>query len=218
MSTETEQHDAILTSHLDTKALKTEATYDKTTCAWFFGKEDPNWVFSNMAGQLPIRFPVVNGGFLWNSSEQLYQASKFGPDVECVPKTWKDGTKGSPNVRKRIQQQSTPRGAKMTQKCAVALVRWEWEDPDLELRIHSMLWVLELKYRTHRTFRESLDSTGDRPIVEVSNRDTFWGCREVSPGVLGGQNVLGKLLMDLRGRRESVRSGDLTYRCGFILD
>lgn len=108
----------------------------------------------------------------------------------------------------------------MTQKCAVkaGLVRDDWDDPEFEVRIHSMLWVLELKLcSTPFTFGKELMVTGDRPIVEISRKDDFWGCKEVGRKLVG-RNVLGKLLMRVREHAEDIRKGQLSYPGGFLLD
>lgn len=108
----------------------------------------------------------------------------------------------------------------MTQKCAVAagLVRNDWEDQGLEIRIHSMLWVLELKRRHNPlTFGRELASTGTKSIVEVSSKDDSWGCKDMN-GTLVGKNVLDKLLMLLRERAERVKQNEFSYPAGFLLD
>lgn len=207
----------IIDSEISMVELKEEAVYEKTSCAWFFSKKDNNWLLSNMAGQMPIYFPK---GVRWNSSEQLYQASKYFPNTTCLPESAKGKQGIEPDVRKRIANQSAARGAKMTQKCAVkaGLVRDDWEDPDFEVRIHSMLWVLELKlYYNPFTFGRDLLATGDRLIVEVSRKDDFWGCKEVN-GKLVGRNVLGKLLILVRERAGEIKRGKFSYPDGFLLD
>ena len=207
------QHVAIEKSSLDIEKLKAEETYGLNECAWFFAKKDSYWEISNMAGAMSIRFKDQ----LFNSSEQLYQASKYPPDVECVPKS---NPKAEPNVRKRIMEQTAAKGSKMTQKCAVeaGLVRKDWDDDRFEIRIHSMLWVLELKlWCNPRTFGTALKSTGNLPIVEKSNKDAFWGGRE-NGDVLVGSNVLGKLLTLLRDDKyEMVRNHQFTYPEGLLL-
>ena len=81
-----------------------------------------------------------------------------------------------------------------------------------------MLWVLELKlYWNQSTFGEKLMATGNLPIVEISTKDDFWGCKEVSAGCLVGLNVLGKLLMDVRSRMDMVKRGQFTYPNGWLL-
>lgn len=46
---------------------------------------------------------------------------------------------------------------------------------------------------------DELAQTGDRPIVEKSFRDSFWGARPNEKGFMVGRNVLGRLWMELRG-------------------
>jgi hypothetical protein len=47
-------------------------------------------------------------------------------------------------------------------------------------------------------FGRLLLSTGERAIVEESTKDAFWGAKPQPDGVLVGENVLGRLLMELR--------------------
>ena len=210
-----QQYKAIRYSSLDLSKLKTSTIYKKSNCAWFFSKKDPFWEYSNMAGGFPI---ILKSG-RWHSSEQLYQASKYSPDIECIPQSAKTTRGRIPNVRERIFNSTNPRGSKMTQKCAVKndLVRKDWDDKH-EIRIHSMLWVLELKLYNHpRAFGQVLLNSGDKAIVEKSNKDSFWGCKEHNHELLGC-NVLGKLLTILRDEKfEDVKKGIFTYPNGFLL-
>jgi len=67
-----------------------------------------------------------------------------------------------------------------------------------------MRWCLHVKLAQNaRKFGDLLLSTGDRPIVEQSRRDAFWGAKPIDAGKLTGVNVLGRLLMELR---EEVRA------------
>lgn len=211
-----DQHELIQNAPIDIKSLKKKATYNKADCAWFHSKEDPRWELSNMAGGMTLKFDNK----IWNSSEQLYQASKYSPNAICLPATSKTERGAIPYVRARIEAMTNARGAKMTQKCAVkaGLVRPDWDDPQYEIRIHSMLWVLELKlFYNHSTFGKVLKDTGDEPIVEISKKDFFWGCKDIGNGTLEGQNVLGKLLQIVRSRRAEVFSGKFYYENGFLL-
>ena len=54
--------------------------------------------------------------------------------------------------------------------------------------------ALYAKYTQHQRLRDLLLGTGDREIVEHTSNDSFWG----DGGDGRGQNVLGKLLMELR--------------------
>lgn len=165
---------------------------------------------------MPIFWPLAQQPEnRWNS-EQLYQASKYATDVECYKKD--AASSDDPCVRNRIRAQRGPRGAKMTQKCAekAGLVRSDWEGRD-GVRLKSMLWVLELKlFWNPSTFGATLARTGTKPIVEVSAKDAFWGCKRVG-NYLVGQNHLGRLLMKVRARRKQIRRGEFTYPDGFLL-
>lgn len=106
----------------------------------------------------------------------------------------------------------------MTQKCAekAGLVRKDWESQ--EVRIKSMLWVLELKlYWNPMPFGKVLADSGTLPIVEVSSKTDFWGASERPDGTLVGSNVLGKLLADLRSRMDAVKRKQFTFPDGFLL-
>ena len=59
-----------------------------------------------------------------------------------------------------------------------------------------------------------LAATGERPIVEVSTRDPWWGARPVAERY-EGSNVLGRLWMELR---QHVRDGDPATRPGAGID
>jgi type I restriction enzyme S subunit len=47
-------------------------------------------------------------------------------------------------------------------------------------------------------FAELLLTSDDRPIVEESGKNDFWGAKPLENGTLVGRNVLGRLLMELR--------------------
>jgi type I restriction enzyme S subunit len=68
-----------------------------------------------------------------------------------------------------------------------------------------MRWCLHLKLSQNPvSFGRLLDSTGDRPIVEDSRKDAFWGAiPDATDTTLTGCNVLGQLLMELRDQRRA---------------
>ncbi len=211
-----EQHESIKNIPIDIDTMKTSVTYKKSECAWFHSKEEPCWELSNMAGGMPLKFDSKT----WNSSEQLYQASKYSPTDICLPATSKTEKGSIPYVRARIESMTNARGSKMTQKCAVkaGLVRPDWDDSKYEIRIHSMLWILELKlFYNPSTFGKVLKNTGDDPIIEISKKDFFWGCKDIGNDTLEGQNVLGKLLQIVRSRRTEILNGKFYYKNGFLL-
>ena len=68
-----------------------------------------------------------------------------------------------------------------------------------------MRWVLRRKLETlPELIGPVLDRTEDRPIVEISNRDPFWGAAPTQTPegpAYQGRNVLGRLWMELRQHR-----------------
>lgn len=136
---------------------------------------------SNMSGGYPIR---VNG-IRFLTSEALYQACRF-PHL--------------PDVQRMIIGENSPMTAKMKSKPYRKDSRPDWD----RVRIKVMRWCLRVKLAQNwEMFSELLLRTGDRPIVEESRRDDFWGAKPQNEQSLVGMNVLGRLLMELR---ESVKA------------
>lgn len=136
---------------------------------------------SNMAPGFPIRV----AGVPLRTSEALYQACRF-PHM--------------PEVQKIIVEEISPMTAKMRSKPYRNDSRECWD----EIRIPIMKWCLRVKLAQNwNTFGDLLERTGDKPIVEDSRKDGFWGAVKNETGNLKGKNVLGRLLMELR---EKIRS------------
>ena len=73
--------------------------------------------------------------------------------------------------------------------------RPDWDTSSTKI----MRWCLRVKLaQNFERFSSLLLATGDRPIVEQSRKDDFWGAKPESPSRLIGANVLGRLLMELR--------------------
>jgi ribA/ribD-fused uncharacterized protein len=69
--------------------------------------------------------------------------------------------------------------------------------PDWEaVKFDVMLWLNRRKFQLP-SYREALLATGDRPLVENSPVDSFWGGRD-SGGGYTGENMLGLVLMQVR--------------------
>jgi ribA/ribD-fused uncharacterized protein len=167
-------------------SAKDYRSYDITKAASFRKTTESFGGLSNMAGGYPI---IVNGVKIL-TSEALYQACRY-PD-------W-------PEVQKIIIGQHSPMTAKMISKREREKCRSDWDS----VRVGIMKWCLRIKLiQNWDTFTELLESTGDMPIVEVSNKDPFWGCK-VEEKKLVGVNALGRLLMELREYRRS-KEGQLS--------
>lgn len=138
---------------------------------------------SNMAAGFPL---WVNGVKIL-TSEALYQACRF-PHL--------------PEVQREIISQISPMTAKMKSKPYRSKSRNDWE----RVRTKIMRWCLRVKLaQNYEEFGGLLLATKDRPIVEQSRKDSYWGAKSVgiADETLIGQNILGRLLMELR---ESLRN------------
>jgi ribA/ribD-fused uncharacterized protein len=71
-----------------------------------------------------------------------------------------------------------------------ASVRSDWHD----IKVNIMRLIIRAKTEQHPYVRRKLLATGDRELIEDSWRDDFWGW---GPN-RDGQNMLGKLWMELR--------------------
>lgn len=131
-----------------------------------------------MAPGYPISLPNIR----IRTSEALYQACRF-PHL--------------PQVQHMILNESSPMTAKMKSKPFRDQSRPDWD----EVRVPIMKWCLRVKLANNWVkFSALLKETGDRPIVEESRKDAFWGAKSGQDNILSGQNVLGRLLMELRER------------------
>ena len=151
-------------------------TYERASSVVFLKTDEPFGGLSNMAGGYPLR---VNGIRIF-TSEALYQACRFPH---------------RPEVQRLIIEQRSPITAKMKSKPYRQDSRPDWD----RVRVNVMRWSLRVKLAQNwRTFSALLLKSGDRPIVEQSRKDDFWGGKAQEDGTLVGMNVLGRLLMELR--------------------
>jgi type I restriction enzyme S subunit len=156
-------------------------TYDRAGSVVFLKTHEAFGGLSNMAGG----FPLLVQGVHIHTSEALYQACRF-PHL--------------PDVQRLIIGQASPMTAKMKSKPHRQESRADWD----RVRVKVMRWCLRVKLvQNWEQFSQLLLRTGDRPIVEESRKDDFWGAKPVDEQTLVGMNVLGRLLMELR---EAVRS------------
>lgn len=159
-------------------------TYDRDHAVVFLKTKEAFGGLSNMASGFPLR---VNGIRIL-TSEALYQACRF-PHM--------------PDIQRLIIAQSSPMTAKMKGKPYRSQSRPDWDAQ----RVRIMRWCLRVKLlQNYDQFSRLLLSTGDMPIVEHSRKDNFWGAIPDYSTLLIGENVLGRLLMELR---EEIKKGDL---------
>jgi type I restriction enzyme, S subunit len=151
--------------------------YQRTESVVFLKTQEAFGGLSNMAGGYPL---TVNGIRIY-SAEALYQACRF-PHL--------------PDVQRLIIGQHSPMTAKMVGKPHRHNSRPDWDN----VRVNVMRWCLRVKLlQNWERFGALLLETNDRPIVEESRRDAFWGAKpNPEQDTLIGINALGRLLMELR--------------------
>ena len=120
------------------------------------------------------------------TSEALYQACRFPH---------------RPEVQQVIIRQNSPMTAKMKGKPYRKDSRPDWD----HVRTRIMRWCLRVKLaQNYEEYGRLLLATVGRPIVELSRKDDYWGAKAsgIAEGTLIGQNILGRLLMELRDLRQ----------------
>ena len=142
---------------------------------------------SNMANGMPITVDQLT----FQSSEGLYQALKF-PSM--------------PNVQQQIAKANNGFNAKKT-AYAWKGIRTDWNDVRIDAMRIALYWKLCQNYTR---FYGCLLSTNGMPIVEISLKDSFWGAAPKPNGTLVGENILGKLLIELRDAI-SIHNGKILF-------
>lgn len=119
-----------------------------------------------------------------DSAQSFYQAHKFATVDSPVSRAIFDAILGA----------STPEAAarlgRLSQRSTPAAVRPDWQ----QAKVDVMRTALRAKFTQHAAARALLLATGTALLVEASPNDYVWG-----EGLDGtGENLLGKLLMELR--------------------
>src|SRR5262249_30875441 len=123
---------------------------------------DPIRLYSKIAGYHQLStfapFMLEAQGVYWPTLEHYFQAQKF-PEAVSAP------------CREKIRAAKTPKEAKALGRTRNIAIRPDWE----EVRDGVMLAALRKKFAAGE-LRELLRATGDRPLVEASPFDSYWGC------------------------------------------
>ena len=140
-----------------------------------FGNGDPEWGWlSNFSPRYPFEYRGQKIKYL----ECMYQFMKH-LDFE-------------PELAEEILACDNPKLAKKLGRSKLCSEHW------VNQRESRMRICLAQKFWTNPKANRALLATGDRPIVEFSKYDDFWGAKHFDFKRLKGQNVLGKLLMEVR--------------------
>lgn len=150
-------------------------TLDTSRQVFFY--EQDHYYLSNFSA-----FRLHWKGINFDTSEAAYHWEKF-PD--------------SPIVRREIAHARSAHDAFKIAEESRSLRREDWDGMKVDL----MRDILRAKATQHEYVRRKLLQTGDRELIENSWRDAFWGW---GPN-RDGQNMLGKLWMDVRAELRSAQ-------------
>lgn len=173
----------------------------------FYKSEDPYYEFMNFY-KLPT--PITIDGKLWQTTEHYFQAMKFyvpesprymeyvniihncdGPMKAAILGRQKQ--KGGPAATWKVNKETDTRTLNDTMKeYSDVTLRPDWEDVKLDI----MRKALEAKFTQIPDLKKLLKETGTRDLIENSPKDSYWGCGRDKKG----QNMLGKLLVELRAK------------------
>lgn len=154
---------------MDQMELHKLDTQDKV----FFYEQD-FYVLSNFSS-----FRLFWMGKDFDTSEHAYHWSKFDGSASHHPEI----------QRMILQARSAHDAFKIAENCRASR-RADWD----AVKVNIMGNILRAKAQQHEYVRRKLLATGDRELIEDSWRDDFWG---LGPNH-DGQNVLGKLWMEVR--------------------
>ena len=152
--------------------------WDKDQCACFKYTKAQYGALSNFA-PIPIKVGLLGGDIDVKDSERLFQALKFPFDE---------------SLQKDILGAVSPREAKAIARANNSKRRADWN----KISLHIMYWVLRTKLASApKLIGAVLEETEDKPIVEVSSNDNFWGARPRGDHLVGA-NMLGAVWMQIR--------------------
>lgn len=125
-------------------------------------------------------------GEQWPSVEHYYQAMKFEES----------------DYRESIRNATHPADATKLGKSKKHGRRKDWD----KVKVTYMTRATYIKCRTHPEVAAALLASGEKPIVETSQYDYFWGCGRD----LRGNNAFGNMLMAVRDklRQEMAQATD----------
>lgn len=136
-----------------------------------------------MSNFYPASF--VANGLEWKSSEHYYQAHKFMPLDNAKP------TDEQYALFELVRSQPTAKACYKT-----AYQHADKFRPDWPMVKNQIMWAaLVHKFDQHPELKQKLVATGEKNLVEHALKDAHFGC-----GIHhDGRNVLGKMLMTIRG-------------------
>lgn len=146
---------------------------------WFKKVAEKNGWMGNMAP-----FPINYNGKIWRTSEALFQSMRYDDEV----------------IIEEIRMEKSPMGAKMkAKKYKDKMIVSPMSFQDVE----NMKMCVKIKFDQHPFIKKELMNTNDALIYEdIGNRNgerhKFWGAKKINENEADGNNMMGKILMELR--------------------
>lgn len=144
----------------------------------FVSRTDANEVLSTYS-----RHGFDLEGVHWPSVEHYFQAMKFE----------------DPGEREKVRLADHPKRARRLGRRRFVRIRRDWS----KVRRVVMTRAIYTKCRTHPDVAQRLLDTDDRPLVETTQYDYFWGFGRDRRG----SNVYGAVLMDVRKKLQDEMEG-----------
>lgn len=135
----------------------------------FYKVNDDYGYFSNFA-----RYPILLQSFVWPTVEHYFQANKFDDY----------------RIQDFIRELASPMDAAIEGRKKDKPIRNDWD----AIKNEVMLRALKAKFLQHPVLRRSLLQTKNAILIEHTENDNYWA----DGGDGTGQNMLGKLLMQVR--------------------
>lgn len=129
-------------------------------------------------------YPIKHDGKVWLTSEALFQGMRYDDE----------------DIKEIIRKEKSPMGAKMkAKKYKDQMVVIPMSPQDVE----NMKKCVKMKFDQHPQLKKELMNTKDAFIYEdIGNRNgerhKFWGAKKISENEGEGQNMMGRILMELR--------------------
>lgn len=148
-------------------------------------------------------------GRYYDSSEHAYQAAKFiyrGATSDSIEYGEIISTASTPNIARILAQQKIGGGYKWRTELNPIIERYlllgvKPRDGWHHIKVDIMRDILIEKFSISK-YRDALMKTKGHYLIEDSPRDDFWGIGKDG----GGQNMLGKLLVEIRDGHSLYRT------------
>jgi ribA/ribD-fused uncharacterized protein len=157
---------------------------DTETQVFFY--EQDFYVLSNFSA-----FTLMWRGFRFDTSEAAYHFEKFDYDENPHAYPVAQDIRSAPSAHEAFKIAERNKAHR----------REDWD----AVKVDIMRDILRAKVAQHEYVRRKLLATGERELIEDSWRDDFWGW---GPN-RDGQNMLGKLWMEIRAELRAANGVDV---------